>query len=253
MSDDPRLSLLLALADDELILGHRLSEWTGWVPYIEEDLALSSIAQDEMAHARALYEIVSSLDGRSVDELALGRAPADYRNAVLCERPNRDFAHTIARHWLYETADDIRLGALETSTFKDLREVVSVLRLEEQFHLEHAATWFHRLAAGPDDARHRFAAALGATIGEARAMFEPLPDEASLIADGTLPRAHETLLAEWLARIGHGLNEAGLNEVLAGEAGASGAGGRSGRHSEDFAPLWEEMTALYRAHPGVRW
>src|SRR2546427_8194523 len=96
---DPRLSLLLSLADDEFVLGHRLSEWTGWVPYVEEDLALSSIAQDEIGHARALYELAAVIDGRSADELAFGRKPAEYGNAILCERPNRDFAYTMARQW----------------------------------------------------------------------------------------------------------------------------------------------------------
>src|SRR2546426_227347 len=98
MGTDARLTLLFALADDELIMGHRLSEWTGWVPYVEEDLALSSIAQDEVAHARMLLDICSQIDGRDTDALALGRAPGEYRNAWLCERPNGDFAYTIARH-----------------------------------------------------------------------------------------------------------------------------------------------------------
>ncbi|TMK76721.1 MAG: hypothetical protein E6G47_11925 [Actinobacteria bacterium] len=86
---DPRLALLLALADDELIIGHRHAEWTGWAPHIEEDLAFSSIAQDELAHARLLYGLVGAMTGQGEDELAFGRAPAEYRNAVLCERPNR--------------------------------------------------------------------------------------------------------------------------------------------------------------------
>ena len=157
MPDDARIGLLLAIADDELILGHRMSEWTGWVPYIEEDLALSSIAQDEMAHARILYEIVASLDAtRDADALALGRAPDEYRNAILCERPNRDFAYTIARHWLYDTADDVRLAALEATSFAPLRDAIALLRLEEQYHLEHANAWFERLARGPVEARRRF-------------------------------------------------------------------------------------------------
>ncbi|HVL32414.1 MAG TPA: 1,2-phenylacetyl-CoA epoxidase subunit PaaC [Actinomycetota bacterium] len=294
MGTDPRIGLLLALADDELILGHRLSEWTGWVPYIEEDLALSSIAQDEMAHARALYEIVSSLDGREVDALALGREPSQYRNAVLCERPNADFAYTVARQWLYDTADDVRLRALDASTFKELREVARVFRLEERYHLDHADAWFRRLSGGPVEARRRFTEALARALPEALALFEPLDGEDALIADGTLPRAHADLLAEWLAAVGATLEAAGLDHVLtatidqpAGEmvptsagametsapatpplvvpdverrdgrwvhaGGFSGAGGRRGEHSSDFEPLWQELTGLYRAHPGARW
>lgn len=277
LSTDARLSLLFALADDEFILGHRLSEWTGWVPYVEEDLALSSIAQDEMAHARTLYNIISMIDGRDEDALSLGRAPADYRNAVLCERPNRDFAHTIARQWLYDIADDVRLGALEATTFKELRDAIAIFRLEERYHLEHAGAWFGRLAHGPVDARHRFADALSSTFGEALALFEPIEDEQRLIDDGVLPRSNASLADEWLEHVRAALTEAGLEHVVgapaerdaemiptsagaieetvdaSSAAAADGTGGRRGVHSEDFLPMWEEMTALYRAHPGVRW
>jgi ring-1,2-phenylacetyl-CoA epoxidase subunit PaaC len=291
--DDPRASLLFALADDELILGHRLSEWTGWVPYIEEDLALSSIAQDEIAHARMLYEILASIDGQDVDVLALGRSPNQYRNAVLCEHPNRDFAFTLARHWLYDTADSVRLRALQESSFKELREAAVLFLMEERYHIEHANAWFDRLADGPVEARKRFADALSATIGEALALFEPIENENELVSSKALPRSNEELLSEWLSIIGAALEEAGLEHVLsarvsetAGEVvptstgaiesgpeatplsvpgisrvdgrwvhsgGFEGAGGRKGTHSEDFEPLWVEMTALYRAHPGARW
>jgi len=290
---DPRASLLVALADDELILGHRLSEWTGWVPYIEEDLALSSIAQDEIAHARMLLDILSVIDGRDTDQLALGRAPGEFRNAVLCELPNTDFAFTLARHWLYDHADDVRLRALQKSSFKELREAVAIFLLEERYHLEHADAWFHRLAGGPVDARHRFADALSATIGEAVALFESIDDEPALVSDGVMPRSSEDLLGEWLGRIGEQLDEEGFDQVLSargepstgemvptstGEMEAQvlgsvlqppdvkridgrwvhtdsfrGSGGRRGNHSEYFEPLWSEMTALYRAHPGAKW
>lgn len=294
MSTEARVELLVALADDELILGHRLSEWTGWVPYIEEDLALSSIAQDEIAHARTLYEIVSAIDGRDPDALALGRRPEEYRNAALCERPNRDFAYTVARHWLYDTADATRLRALATTSFKELAEAVTVLRLEERYHVEHADAWFRRLAEGPVEARYRFAQALAAALPDAIAVFEPLTAERALLDDGTLPRSHEDLLGEWLTHVASQLEEVGLERVLesgieapAGEmiptssgelpggaegheplrvpglerrgdrwaaSGAfAGSGGRRGRHTDEFAALWEEMTALYRAHPGARW
>jgi ring-1,2-phenylacetyl-CoA epoxidase subunit PaaC len=294
MSDDARIGLLLALADDELIMGHRLSEWTGWVPYVEEDLAMSSIAQDEIGHARALYEIIATLDYREPDELALGRAPEEYRNAVICERPNRDYAYTAARHFLYDTADAVRLESLARSSLKELAEAVRVLRIEERYHLDHARAWFRRLSLGPVEARQRFSDALSDALPEAIALFEPMPGEAELLASGALPVANEEMLAVWLERIGADLEEVGLERVLeaspeetVGEmvptssgatevsepsgkrlrvpglerrdgnwihvGGFSGAGGRSGHHSEDFAPLWEEMTALHRAHPGARW
>jgi ring-1,2-phenylacetyl-CoA epoxidase subunit PaaC len=284
---EPRLELLLALADDELILGHRHSEWTGWAPHIEEDLAFSSIAQDEMAHARLLYRLAGETTGQDVDALAFGRQPDEYANAVLCERPNRDWGYTVARQFLYDTADDVRLEALAASSWKELAELVAVIRLEEKYHLDHANVWFARLAHGPAEGRQRYSEGLAAAIGEALAVFEPLAGEEELVAEGVLPRSNEALLEAWLGRVGEMLESASLDFVLerfepVGEMVPTGSGempvqatfgtpdvvrrddrwvhegafapaGRQGRHSEDFLPLWEEMTMLYRSFPGARW
>jgi ring-1,2-phenylacetyl-CoA epoxidase subunit PaaC len=285
---DPRLLLLLALADDELVIGHRHSEWTGWAPHLEEDLAFSSIAQDEMAHARLLYELAEPLAGRDPDALALGRRPEEYRNAVICERPNGDWGYTIARQWLYDEADDVRTHALESTSWKELRDAISVIRMEERYHLEHGRTWFHRVAEDGVTARDRLAAGLELAVPEAMSLFEALPREEVLVADGSLPRPSSELLAEWLERVGSDLEGVSLDYVLTKHArlgefvptssgeveereeltppsverrdgrwvhigGFAGTGGRHGRHSEDFEPLWKEMTALYRAFPGASW
>jgi ring-1,2-phenylacetyl-CoA epoxidase subunit PaaC len=116
---------------------------------------MSSIAQDEMGHARALYEIASSIDRRDADALALGRPMDDYRHAVVCERPNRDYAYTAARHYLYDTADDARTSALIGTTFKELAELLRVVRLEERYHLEHARVRAHHRGAAVDPAHAR--------------------------------------------------------------------------------------------------
>jgi len=285
---DPRLTLLLALADDELVIGHRHSEWTGWAPHLEEDLAFSSIAQDEIAHARVLLELAQPLAGRDVDELALGRSPAEYRHAVICERPNGHWGYTIARQYLYDTADDVRLEALEGSSDADLAAAVRTIRLEERYHVEHARIWFRRLAEGPVQARERLSEGLEQAVPEALALFEQLPDEEALVRDGVLPTPMEELLGVWLAGLGADLESVSLDYVLSrhkrvgelvptssGEAeegstlevpglerrgdrwvhvgGFVGAGGRRGRHTEDFDALWEEMTMLYRAVPGATW
>ena len=287
--DDPRLELLLALADDELIIGHRHSEWTGWAPYLEEDLAFSSIGQDEMGHARLLYELAEPLAGKDPDALALGRQPDEYRHAILCERPNQDWGFTLARHYLYDRADDVRLSSLEGSAFAELAAAVKTIRLEEKYHLRHADEWFRRLATGPVEARQRFAQGLEAAMGEAVALFEALPSEERLVVDGVMPASNEDLLASWLERVGAELEEASLDWVLTAHAksggemvptssgeieagpdlsvpgiersdgkwvhvgGFAGDGGRRGRHTEDFVTLWEEMTELYRRIPGATW
>ena len=286
---DAKLGLLLAIADDELIIGHRHAEWTGWAPHIEEDLAFSSIAQDEIAHARLLYGLAKDLTGgRDEDSLAFGREPNEYRNAVLCERPNRDWGYTLARHHLYDTADAVRQEALERSSWTELAELVKVMRLEERYHLDHARAWFERLADGPVTSRERLRAGLEAAVSEAVALFEPLPDEERLLEEGVLPEPTSELLTAWLGDLGETLERVWLDVVLSRhqsmgdmvptstgaiegdvelappglvrrdgrwvhEGGFGGAGGRHGRHSEDFVPLWEEMTGLHRAHPGARW
>src|SRR5918996_1282205 len=107
------IALVTALADDELIIGHRHSEWTGFAPHLEEDVAFSSIAQDEIGHAAALYDLIARRIDDDADHLAFGRDAEGYRHAVICERPNRDWSYTLARQWLYDSADSIRLGALE--------------------------------------------------------------------------------------------------------------------------------------------
>jgi ring-1,2-phenylacetyl-CoA epoxidase subunit PaaC len=287
---DPRLSLLLALADDELILGHRHAEWTGWAPHIEEDLAFSSIAQDELAHARLLYELAATLDpSTDIDRLALGREAGEYRHAVICERPNGDWGYTTARQYLYDTADAYRLDALSRSSWKDLADRVKLMQLEERYHLEHARTWLRRLAGGPVEARQHYADGLAAAVGEAMAIFEPVSGEAELLESGVMTRPSADLLGDWLDEVGRDLEELALDWVLAErpeetgefvptssgqvEAGPTirvpglehrdgrwvhtgafaGEGGRSGRHTEDFTALWEELTGLYRAHPGASW
>src|SRR3989475_3078198 len=171
--EDPRLTLLLAVGDDELVIGHRHSEWTGWAPHIEEDLAFSSIAQDEMAHARLLYGLAGPMMGRSEDELALGRGPEAYRHAVLCERPNGDWGYSLARQYLYDTADAVRLEALVGSSWSELADRGKVIQLEEKYHLDHARVWFARMAEGRSlTARERLAAGLGAGGPRARAGVE---------------------------------------------------------------------------------
>ena len=117
-----RTDLLLSFADDELILGWRNSEWTGIAPFLEEDLAFSSIAQNEIGHARALYELAAAELGTTADELAFDRKPEEYRCAPLVELRRLEWARTIARHWLYETADEIRLAELKASDDPEIAE-----------------------------------------------------------------------------------------------------------------------------------
>jgi len=162
--------LLLEIADDELILGWRDSEWTGIAPLLEEDVAFSSIAQNEIGHARALYELVARERGITADELAFDRSPGEYRCARLVELRLLDWEKTIARHYLYEEADAKRLERLRQSDDPEIGGLAAKIDREETYHRLHAQMWFERLKEEP-----RFTAALE----ELRPLLDESRDEHS--------------------------------------------------------------------------
>jgi ring-1,2-phenylacetyl-CoA epoxidase subunit PaaC len=153
--DEKVRNTLLEIADDELILGWRDSEWTGIAPLLEEDVAFSSIAQNEIGHARALYELVARERGTTADELAFDRSPGEYRCAQLVELRLLDWGQTIARHYLYEEADAIRLERLKQSGDPEIAGLATKIDREEAYHRMHAQMWHDRLQDEP-----RYVAAL---------------------------------------------------------------------------------------------
>ena len=275
------VSLLTALGDDELVLGHRHSEWTGYAPHMEEDVAFSSIAQDEIGHAAAYYSIAATATGESPDAIAFGRDPGDYRNAILCERPNGDWAFTLARHWLYDHADDVRLATLEKSSHPELAALARKIRREERYHLIHADTWIKRIVRGPVEGRTKLVDALSEAYVEALGVFEPIEEEAAAVTEGLLAVPSAELLGRFVERTAGALDDLGLptearrfaDETAHFEASSSGdliaeeggpvelpastpavaIGGRSGKHTADFKELWDVMTVTYRSHPGASW
>jgi ring-1,2-phenylacetyl-CoA epoxidase subunit PaaC len=163
-----RAQLLLEIADDELILGWRDSEWTGIAPFLEEDVAFSSIAQNEIGHARALYELAARDLGTTADELAFDRKPEQYRCAQLVELRLPGWEHTIARHVLYEQADAERLERLKASDDAEVAGLAAKIDREEVYHRLHAEMWLERLKDEP-----RFAAALDELRPLAEAVLDP--------------------------------------------------------------------------------
>lgn len=247
---DPGLRLLLlAAADDELIIGHRHSEWTGFAPDIESDVALSSIAQEEMGHARVLYEQVAALDGTDADRLAFGRGPEAFHNAVLLERPNGDWAFTVMRAWLYDQADAVRLAALAGSPLGALAALARTLQREEKYHLLFSDAWVVRLArSGPDGLAH-VQAALTSAWPDAAGLFEAPPEVEAMVETGRLQPGPAEQAARWERTVRARLAELGL------EVPASGArrGGRVGGHTPDLSALLDEMTSVWRTDPAARW
>ena len=220
-----RTDLLLSIADDELILGWRNSEWTGIAPFLEEDVAFSSIAQNEIGHARALYEIVAEELGTTADELAYDRAPGEYQCAPLVELRRMDWAATIARHVLYETADAIRIEALATSEDAVVAGIAARIDREEVYHRMHAEMWLQRLRAA-DDGRARLD----------KALDELWPYGLGVLDDGQRPELRRRL-------------EEGLGRPLPDAAPVE-----RGTHEPELAELLDEMTMVRRSAPaGARW
>jgi ring-1,2-phenylacetyl-CoA epoxidase subunit PaaC len=220
-----RTDLLLSLADDELILGWRNSEWTGIAPFLEEDVAFSSIAQNEIGHARALYELAARELGTDADALAFDRPPAEYRSAPLVELRRLEWARTIARHWLYETADGIRLEALKASDDPEIAGIAAKIDREEVYHRIHAEMWVDRLL-GTDEGRSRLDEAL---------------DELWPYALGVLDDA---LRPELERRVGEKL----------GRALPDAEPVPRGTHEAELSELLDEMTMVRRSAPaGARW
>ncbi len=157
--------LLLTLADDEFVIGYWDSEWTGIAPMLEEDVAMSSVSQDEIGHARAWYELLAELTDDDADRIAYGRAPEDYRHAALMNHARTDWAFTVARRFLYEHADAVRLESLARSSHAPVAELAAKMRREETYHLMHFDVWLKRLAdarwRGPRAARRRAEAPAG--------------------------------------------------------------------------------------------
>jgi ring-1,2-phenylacetyl-CoA epoxidase subunit PaaC len=220
-----RTDLLLDLADDELVLGWRNSEWTGIAPFLEEDVAFSSIAQNEIGHARALYELAAAELGTTADALAFDRTPEEYRCAPLVELRRLEWARTIARHWLYEAADEIRLAALKSSSDRDIAGIAAKMDREEAYHRMHAEMWVDRLVA-TDDGRARLNEAID----------ELWPYALGVLDDELRPELRRR--AE--QRLGRKLAEV--------EAVPRGV------HEAELAELWEEMTMVRRSAPaGAQW
>jgi ring-1,2-phenylacetyl-CoA epoxidase subunit PaaC len=206
---------VLAFADDELVLGWRDSEWTGIAPFLEEDVAFSSIAQGEIGHARALYELAADVIGGDADALAFDRSPDEYRCAQLVELPLvDDWAATVARHWLYETADSIRVAALMESEWPELAGLAAKMDREEAYHRMHAEMWRERLSS-----EERFQAAVDELWPYALAVLEP----------------------EQRARFGELVGRDLVEPV------------ERGPHADGFADLHEEMTMVRRSVPGATW
>jgi ring-1,2-phenylacetyl-CoA epoxidase subunit PaaC len=237
------------MADDELILGHRDSEWTGHAPILEEDIAFANIAQDEIGHAMLWYQLVQDLTGDLPDQLVFFREAAAYRNAQLVELPKGDWAFSMLRQFLFDAAESVRLKLLLDSRYPPLAETAAKIRTEEIYHYRHTHAWVRRLALGTDESRRRIQTALDQAWPFAQQLFAPLPDEAGPVEAGLVP-AGETVRQAWLDLTSPLLLETG---VAVPNTSRPAAWDRQ-EHTEHMGPLLAELQEVARSEgPGVGW
>jgi ring-1,2-phenylacetyl-CoA epoxidase subunit PaaC len=250
-SEPPLFGYVLSLADDALVLGHRLSEWSGHGPTLEEDIALSNLALDLIGQARLYYTYAGELEGagRDEDALAYRRDEHAYRNLLLLEQPNGDFALTMLRHLLYAAFLTPYLAALAASSDLRLAEIAAKAQKEMAYHLRHASEWVVRLGAGTEESHARARAALEDLWMYTGEMFEMAAAEQALMPAGVVPD-RGAIKAGWEQTIACVLAEAGLPRP---PDRWMQSGGRSGRHTEHLGHMLAEMQVLHRAHPDATW
>jgi len=242
---------VLGLADDALILGHRLSEWCGHAPLLEEELALANIGLDLIGQARRLYDHAGAIEdkGRDQDALAYRRDAPQFRNLLLVEQPNGDFATTIVRQFLYAAYAAPFWRAMGESNDAALATIAGLAKDEARYHLRHAGGWLTRLGDGTEESHRRAQAALDALWPYTGEMFEADETVTALIAAG-LAVDPAPVRAEWQKTVAATIAEATLRRPA---DGWMQSGGRHGRHSEHLGYVLAELQFLQRAYPGATW
>ena len=249
VEETPLVLQLLRRADDALILGHRLSEWTGHAPILEEELALANMALDMIGQARALYEHAGSLTGHNEDQLAYLRDAPAWRNLLLVELPNGDFAVTIARLLLFSAFADPFWRAAVASTEPAIAAIAAKTEKETAYHLRHASEWLIRMGDGTAESHRRAQAAVDDLWPYTGELFATDAADATLIADRTIPDP-ASFRSTWNATVEAVLRRATLDRP---KDGWMQSGGRNGRHTEHLGHLLAEMQHLQRTYPDATW
>ncbi|MEM7214307.1 MAG: 1,2-phenylacetyl-CoA epoxidase subunit PaaC [Pseudomonadota bacterium] len=242
---------LVRLGDDHLILGHRLSEWCGHAPMLEEDLAMPNIALDLIGQARALYAYAGEIEGngRCEDQIAYLRLERDYSNLLMCERPNGDFAHTMLRQLFFAAFMEAFWKNATSSDDEMIAGIAGKAVKETRYHIRHAGEWVIRLGDGTQESAERIGAALEQLTPYVPELFES--DEITKInAESNILPNPASLKDPFLGTLRPIFIEAFLElpDINAGQSG-----GRQGRHTEDMGHLLAELQYMQRAYPGMTW
>lgn len=243
--------LLYKLADDQLILGHRNSEWTGFGPILEEDIAFSSMAQDKIGHSLAFYNLLQELGEAEPDTVAFTRNANQFHNSQLVELPNGEYDFSLIRHFLYDNAEIIRFEMLSQSSYEPIAKVAMKLKGEVKYHVLHANTWIKNLGSSTEEAILRLQSSLHEALSYALGMFERSKYEQELIDAGVYP-GEEAVKTEWLKRIQAVLEKTEL-KLPDLESIKPKFGGRYGEHTEHLQPLLDEMSEVFKIDPTAEW
>ncbi len=245
------VTFLLRLADDHLILGHRLSEWCGHAPMLEEDLAMPNMALDLIGQARALYQYAAEAEGegRSEDDLAYLRRERDYLNCLMVERENGDFAHTMLRQLYFAAFMQPFWAGAVRSADATLAAIAGKAVKEVAYHVRHAGEWVVRLGDGTEESRRRMEQAIEALAPYVDEMFETDPVSEAIAEAGIAPDP-ASLREAFDRTVGTIFAEAGL-EFQPVQFGQTG--GRQGRHGEAMGYLLAELQHMQRTYPGAVW
>ena len=251
MNTEAIKELLYKMADDLLIIGHRNSEWTGLGPILEEDISFSSMAQDKIGQAQALYVLLHDLGEQEPDTVAFTRNANQFHNAQLVELPNGEYDFSLMRHFLYDHADQLRFEALANSTYEPLAKVARKVKGELKYHVFHANTWVTKLGLANQESHDKMQHALNHAWNYALGLFEPSANEAALI-DESIFIGENTLQEQWLQTITPVLLKAGLT-IPNPSTWNPIVGGRIGIHTAHLEPLVEEMSEVFRYDPTAEW
>ena len=242
---------LLRLGDDSLIIGHRLSEWCGHGPILEEDIAMTNIALDFVGQTTSLLELAGEVEGkgRSNDDLAFLRFDREYRNLLLVEQPNTDFGFTMMRQFLFDAYRKPLFERLTKSGNAQLAAIAEKSLKETKYHLRHSSEWVIRLGDGTEESHQRIQESLNTLWRYTSELFYADEVDAELIANGTIP-SMDGLESDWKKTVDEVFAEATL-EIP--EKPWKFEGGRKGMHSEHLGYILSELQYMQRAYPGMEW
>jgi ring-1,2-phenylacetyl-CoA epoxidase subunit PaaC len=243
--------LLYKMADDQLILGHRNSEWTGMGPLLEEDIAFSSMAQDKVGQSLALYTLLQQVGEDEPDTIAFTRPASQFHNCILVELPNQEYDFSLIRHFLFDTAEALRFEMLTKSSYEPLAQLATKIRGELRYHTLHANTWMKQLGTATTESIDRLQKSLDYAFPFALGIFEVSPYEQDLINNGIF-EGEQKLKEKWHTKIESIISQTNLT-LPDWKLVQPVNGGRFGRHSEHLQLLLDEMSEVFKIDPTAEW